>query len=99
MREDASVTIWNDDPAFLGTHTLNWLVHRLDQYDFAVMVFTPDDTSISRGQTGGSVRDNVLFELGLFMARLGPERTYVVYDQDPDAQIKIPSDLNAIGFA
>ncbi|MGH9631342.1 MAG: TIR domain-containing protein, partial [Bryobacteraceae bacterium] len=97
LREDAAVTIWNEDPTFLGTNTLNWLVHGLASYDFAVMVFTPDDTLISRGGQTGAVRDNILFELGLFMSRLGAERTYVVYDSDSDAQVKIPSDLKAIG--
>lgn len=99
LQEDAAVTIWNEDTGLLGANTLNWLVHGVANYDFAAMVFTPDDRLISRGGEGATVRDNILFELGLFMARLGADRTFVVYDADPDAQVKIPSDLQAIGFA
>jgi hypothetical protein len=33
------------------------------------------------------------------MSRLGPERTFVVYDSDPDAKVRLPTDLGDFGFA
>lgn len=35
--------------------------------EFAAFVFTPDDTLSLRGEVHRSVRDNVVFELGLFI--------------------------------
>lgn len=59
--------------------------------DFAIIVLTPDDITASRGTKKGSPRDNVLFELGLFMGALGRERTYII--SPVGANIKIPTDL------
>lgn len=39
----------------------------LDTSDFAVMVLTPDDRTTSREAETASPRDNVVFELGLFL--------------------------------
>ena len=47
----------------------------LNRCDFAVLTLTPDDRLESRGRTIMAPRDNVLLELGLFMGRLGRERT------------------------
>jgi len=63
----------------------------LDQFDFGVFVFSSDDSVTSRGKTQRAVRDNVLFELGLFVGRLGIKRSFVVAPNDPD--LRIPSDL------
>ena len=53
-----------------------------DQSDFAIVVRTADDLTTKRGQTNPVPRDNVLFELGFFMGRLGVERTYMVSNRD-----------------
>jgi predicted nucleotide-binding protein with TIR-like domain len=43
-------------------------------------------------------RDNIVFELGLFMGRLGRERTFIV--RPASGPLKIPSDLvRDLGFA
>lgn len=62
-----------------------------DQADFAVLVLTPDDVTTSRKKEKLSPRDNVVFELGLFMGGLGRERCYLVQEDRPD--LKLPSDL------
>jgi predicted nucleotide-binding protein len=49
------------------------------EFDFAVMVFTPDDVIESRKKVEKAPRDNVVFELGLFLSRPeGPQRTFVI---------------------
>jgi hypothetical protein len=72
-------------------------VKALPRYDFAVLVVTADDLATSRGASRAVPRDNVVFEAGLFMGRLGPERTFVLYDAA--AQPKLPSDLAGITLA
>lgn len=69
----------------------------LDKFDFAILFLTPDDMVTSRDETKQSPRDNVLFELGLFVGGLGRNRTYMVYDRTKS--IKIPSDLAGITAA
>jgi hypothetical protein len=63
----------------------------LAQSDFAILTLTADDQVCSRAHTSMAPRDNVLFELGLFMGHLGRERTYFVCDQKQG--LKIPTDL------
>jgi predicted nucleotide-binding protein len=63
----------------------------VDEADFAALVFGPDDKVMSRGGEEMAPRDNVIFELGLFMGGLRRERTFVVKEQRTD--IKIPTDL------
>ena len=62
-----------------------------------MLVVTPDDTATTRGATKNVARDNVIFELGLFMGGLGRERTFMVYDRSrpPD----LPSDLAGVTAA
>jgi hypothetical protein len=69
----------------------------LDRFDFAILVLTPDDLVISRGGSNQAPRDNVLFELGLFMGGIGRDRTFIVYDRT--AHIKLPSDLAGVTAA
>jgi predicted nucleotide-binding protein len=51
LADDADVTIWNEGPFGLGQGTLESLVTALDQFDFAVLVLTPDDMVESRENT------------------------------------------------
>ena len=57
--------------------------------DFAVLIATPDDTTISRGERQASVRDNIILEFGLFAGALGLERTFLL----PTGDVKLPSDV------
>lgn len=91
------VTIWSQGVFGLSQGTLESLVHALDQYDFAILVLTADDLVTSREASSSAPRDNVLFELGLFMGGLGRERTFIVYDRTAD--LKLPSDLAGVSAA
>ena len=55
------------------------------------MVLSPDDMVISREATLTAPRDNVVFELGLFMGALGHVRTFLIRPVQED--LKIPTDL------
>ena len=64
--------------------------------DFAVLIATADDRTDIRGQSRSVARDNVIFELGLFIGALGRERAYMVVDRDDDLQL--PSDLAGLTY-
>lgn len=91
LAHDAQVTLWNEGLFRSGDGFLETLVKSLDQFDFAILVATPDDSGISRGIPSLTPRDNVLFELGLFMGRLGRGRTFLVHPKRHD--LRLPSDL------
>jgi hypothetical protein len=99
LQDEAEVTIWNEGLGIfkLGNSYLESLINSLDTFDFAVLVLTPDDLVTSRDLSSQGPRDNVMFELGLFMGRLGRSRTFVIYDSDQG--VKIPSDLSGISIA
>jgi predicted nucleotide-binding protein len=63
-------------------------------YQFAIMIIEPDDAVISRDVEGWAPRDNVVFELGLFMGALGRDRVYLLTPNNPS--LKIPSDLDGL---
>ena len=91
---DAETTIWVDGVFNPGAGTLETLTGLLDKYDFAIFILSPDDTIEVRGRNYTSPRDNVLFELGLFMGSLGRRRTFIVHADGDD--LKLPSDLAGI---
>ncbi|HEV3077074.1 MAG TPA: TIR domain-containing protein [Thermoanaerobaculia bacterium] len=97
LADDAEITLWNEGVFSLGKGNLESLVLALDNFDLAVLVLTPDELLVSRESEYRSARDNVLIELGLFLGRLGRERTFIVFDRD--SGIKIPSDLAGVSFA
>ncbi|WP_437614506.1 TIR domain-containing protein [Sorangium sp. So ce834] len=90
----AECTIWHQGVFGLSDGTLDSLIKAVKNFEFAVLVLTPDDLVHKRGTAKNSPRDNVLFELGLFMGALGRERTYIVYcrDEKPD----LPTDLAGV---
>lgn len=94
LEKDADVYVWTQGVFELGSSYLESLIKELDKADFAILVLTEDDITISRNQQTVSPRDNVLFELGLFMGRLGRDRSFFVYDKNKN--IKLPSDLLGI---
>lgn len=85
------VELWTQGIFGLTEGTLESLLLALPRFDFAILVLTADDMVVSRGVEKVSARDNVLFELGLFIGSLGRDRTFILYDRtDPPA---LPSDL------
>ncbi|NTU49962.1 MAG: DNA-binding protein [Desulfobulbaceae bacterium] len=97
LDQSCEVTIWSQGIFGLGEGTLESLVNVLDDFDFAVLVLTPDDLLTSRNESSSAPRDNVLFELGLFMGALGRKRTFIIHDRSE--KLKMPSDLAGVTAA
>ena len=85
------VRVWIDGVFRASSTTVEDLQNEIRPTDFGVLVFTPDDKVESRADTHMAPRDNVVFELGLFMGALGRERAFIVKPRGMD--LKIPSDL------
>src|SRR5262249_4743910 len=85
---------WHQGLFTPGSVTLEALVSQINKFDFAVLIFSPDDFIESRVTTAQAPRDNVLIELGLFIGRLGRHRTFVIFNGGVD--IKVPSDLAGV---
>ena len=91
------VEIWSQGVFGLTQGTLESLVLALERFDFAVLVLTADDLTISRGTEQPVARDNVLFELGMFVGGLSRDRTFMLYDRThPPA---LPTDLAGVTAA
>ncbi len=96
-QSEAEVIVWHEGIFGLNHGVLETLLESLEEFDFAVLVLAADDVLISKDQMVPSTRDNVLFECGLFMGRLGRDRVFVAYDES--IGLKIPSDLAGITLA
>src|ERR1044071_2882809 len=78
LEGEAEVRLWKEG-IFKSTHApIETLMTALNAYDFAVFVLLPEDPQQIRGRSKVGVRDNVLFELGLFRGRLGRGRFFFV---------------------
>jgi CRP/FNR family cyclic AMP-dependent transcriptional regulator len=73
-----SVVIWTDGVFRVANYTLQSLEDEVDQSDFAIAIAHADDMTAVRGAEWPTPRDNVVFELGLFMGRLGRARAILM---------------------
>jgi predicted nucleotide-binding protein len=97
LEYDAEVTIWSQGVFGLSSGTLETLVSTAQGFDFAVLVLTPDDLVATRGEEKPIARDNVIFELGLFMGSFGRHRTFIVHPRVDN--MHLPTDLAGITTA
>ena len=86
------VRVWTDDTFKASQFPVESLERELAKVDFAALVLSPDDTVISRDAAAEAPRDNLVFELGLFMGALGHSRTFLLHPRG--SGIKIPTDLS-----
>lgn len=80
---------WDHNVFEPSGYTLDSLLSIAASVDFAVLVATPDDTTVSRGVEKPSARDNIVLEFGLFAGALGRNRTYLLATGD----LKLPTDV------
>lgn len=92
--DDFVTTVWTDGVFRATNYPLQSLLDAVDDSDFAVAIAHGDDTAAYRGQQWPVPRDNVVFELGLFMGRLGKDRAILMEPRELD--VKLPSDLTGI---
>ena len=90
LSELVDINIWNEEDIFFKDKTyLSSLLNLSSFYDYAIMVLTADDVLMKRKEEGKAPRDNVIFEFGLFLGRIGPRRTFAVCEES----LHLPSDF------
>jgi hypothetical protein len=91
LYEDSEPRVWDQGVFAPGSFALTDLYDFAKGSDFAALVVTPDDMLQRRGKQVSTARDNVIFELGLFIGVLGPRRVFILRPSDED--VWLPTDL------
>lgn len=91
LRHTAECTVWDQGVFEISSTAIESLSQCLEKMDFGIFVFSPDDITKIRKETSKSVRDNIIFEIGLFIGKLGRKRVFFIAPDGED--IRIPSDL------
>jgi predicted nucleotide-binding protein len=94
LEHDVFSTVWNNGVFFAGGYPLEALEKAVSESDFAIAIAQPDDVVRSRKKMQPTLRDNVLFELGLFMGKLTRHRAILIHPKVRN--LKIPSDLHGL---
>ena len=89
------VTVWTQGIFQPSRTTMESLAEQPRRFDAALFVFTPDDAALLRGEPKRVVRDNVIFELGLFVGALGRHQTFILIPRDV-GDLHLPSDLAGV---
>jgi hypothetical protein len=92
LEYDCEITVWPQGVFELSKSTIETLDQQSSRFDAAVFVFSPDDEAIVRGTQKPTVRDNVIFELGLFIGRIGRDKCFIVKPRAFNAA-NFPTDL------
>jgi 8-oxo-dGTP pyrophosphatase MutT (NUDIX family) len=97
LHQSVNAKIWHQGTFRLSRSYLGELIEECKRVDFAILIFSADDTTTSRDQQTSSPRDNTVFEAGLFIGALGPERVFAVTQRG--GTVKLPTDLAGIATA
>ena len=81
-----------------GIFNLEALLKTLPKIDAALFIATPDDETKYRGKIKPQPRDNIIFEFGLCMGKLGRKRVSMVLVERNGQFPKLPSDLEGLGL-
>lgn len=76
-----TVDIWDEGAFSVNSGYVDDLLNRASYYDFVVAIFSADDETRHRGAGLQTTRDNVIFEFGLFLGRLGLRRTFFLLEE------------------
>jgi hypothetical protein len=92
------VTSWKSGVFNLGSNALDDLLEQLSKSDFGIFVFTADDITKIRAKAYSTVRDNVLYELGLYTGKLGRRNTFIIKPSTTPEEFHLPTDLIGISI-
>lgn len=97
LDHSCEVTIWRNGTFKLSNNTIDSIIEKASSVDFAVFIFSPDDIATIRNTEEKIVRDNVIFELGLFIGTISKQRCFIVKPRGID--LHFPTDLLGVTTA
>jgi hypothetical protein len=87
--------IWDEGKVFShNTSFIDSLVKASRRYDYGILIASSDDITYMRRWFKLKPRDNVVFEMGLFLGSLGLTRAFLFADK----KANLPSDYNGISI-
>lgn len=89
------VKLWTDGIFVPGSPYIESLETEKTRSDFAVLFLAPIDRVLSRWRLSRAPRDNLIFELGLFMGAISRNRALMLVPRNAK-KLKLPSDLDGI---
>ena len=98
LARDADVTLWNQGVFPLSSITVQQLLKATRSHDYAMFVLADDDLAIVKGELHKITRDNVLFDLGMSIAAVGLERTFLMVS-NASPNFHLPTDLAGLTVA
>lgn len=99
LERDCLITTWYEDAFKPSQNFLTDLEICSNNVNFAILIATPDDTvqKFNSSKKIRKARDNVIFESGLFIGKLGRENCLFVTPQRSLPGL-LPTDLDGISF-
>ena len=94
LDHDAEVEIWTEGTFVPSGFALASLIDTASRVDFALMIVSPFDSLLRRGELHAVPRDNVIFEAGLFAGAIGRERVFLLQPRRQD--LTLPTDLDGM---
>src|ERR1044072_3797902 len=94
LSETCAVFAWDVNPVKPSQYLFEGLLEISESVDFAVLILSPDDQLNHRTNQYNAPRDNVIFESGIFMSKLGRERVFLL--SAGDENLKYPTDIAPI---
>jgi gamma-glutamylcyclotransferase (GGCT)/AIG2-like uncharacterized protein YtfP len=89
-REAIKLIPWNADVFRPSQMTLETLLNKLPDFDGAVFILMDKDKDWDWKTRGHNPSENIYFEIGLAMGKLGPDNVVIVQSD----QVVVPSDLS-----
>ena len=99
LEHDFEPVVWTQGVFELTKTSLESLMKASCNFSFAIFVVSKDDMTVMRRTERHVARDNVIFELGLFIGKLSRECVFVVSPRGPEFAVSFPTDLLGITVA
>ena len=101
---EALLRRWDLEPIILDQQASGGqtIIEKLEEYgsnvEYAIVLATPDDDGKAKSETAykSRVRQNVVLELGMFLAKLGRERVAILLKEAAD--FEKPSDIQGLVY-